>query len=330
MILSIRRYLTTSYISFAIIDNKFYVYVNIYKNNKLIRQSFKNFTAKEKAIRYIEDVVKNTYFYYLGMFFTSVGQGALPDIEAKTLEKFHINKNNVSLVNLKSFYLYANNQELNKCITTFEDVEIDVDFVFSPFAILFFQIRHLDLFNSQKNVFYILRHENYITFLIVKNKKLLFSSFFYISGAEVSISGLDSTDNDYIRSEIEDIVEQKEEDEEDLFKESDIVFDDIESIEDMDNLENLSLDSIDDGEEEENLETFSGDMDLFDYVKSALNDYYSNELYESDFIEEMVIFTNDKISKSVIKMIEDELLMQPHIFDVDIYEQMNNMMRDSL
>lgn len=331
MILSIRQYLTTAYIALALNDSVYFVHTRIIRNNKIIKNTTKEFDNLTKLLKYINEVTKVSYFYYFGIFFESVGQGAISDINPETLEKFHINKNDIIPLKLDTFYIYANNQEVNKAVALFEEQNIDVDFILSPFAILYKQIKPLNVFNSKKIVFYILKYTNYITLMIIKEKKLLYATFFY-TRKQNDITSLGGSENDYIKSGVEDIVEQKEDDE-DLFKESDMVFENIENMDNLENIENLSLDNIeeDDAEtEKEDLKTFVVDMDLFDCIKTALNDYYSSDMYDSDFIEDIVLFSDKRISRSVVSLIENDLLIKPHIYDINILEQMINIMKESL
>lgn len=330
MILSIRKYLTTSYISVAFSDNVYFINTRVIRNNKIVKNTTKEFDNLNRLLKYINEVIKVSYFYYFGIFFESVGQGAISDMNPETLEKFHINKNDIISLKLDTFYVYANNQEINKVIALFEEQNIDVDFILSPFAILYKQISPLNVFNSNKIVFYILKYTNYVTLMIIKNKKLLYATFFY-TRKQNDITGISGSGDDYIKSGVEDIIEQKEEDE-DLFKESDMVFENIENMDKLENIEDLSLDNIEDTieEEKEDLKTFAVDMDLFDCMKTALNDYYSSDMYDSDFIEDIVLFSDQRISKSVVSLIENDLLIKPHIYDINVLEQMINIMKESL
>ncbi|WP_089182814.1 hypothetical protein [Campylobacter sputorum] len=71
---------------------------------------------------------------------------------------------------------------------------------------------------------------------------------------------------------------------------------------------------------------FGRDMKAYEYIVSAIDEYYSNSLYDAKFLEKIVFFNNTKMSKTFLSYIESQLLLKIENYDINTIEIMNNLM----
>lgn len=67
-------------------------------------------------------------------------------------------------------------------------------------------------------------------------------------------------------------------------------------------------------------------MKAYEYIVSAIDEYYSNSLYDAKFLEKIVFFNNTKMSKTFLSYIESQLLLKIENYDINTIEIMNNLM----
>ena len=129
-------------------------------------------------------------------------------------------------------------------------------------------------------------------------------------------------------TELGDLSAMEEEDDDTMSDLSDLGdIDDIRSIDsfsDMDDSKTLGhfqgIDTV--KREDTSLELYGRDLLVYKYLKSSLEEYYHNPLYDSTFIEEIIIFDGYEVSSDLIRQLEDDLMMDVEIHKVDISDRM--------
>ena len=81
---------------------------------------------------------------------------------------------------------------------------------------------------------------------------------------------------------------------------------------------------------EKSIELFGRNMLMYKYLKSSIEEFYRNPLYESDFIEDIVIYDNYEMSQTVFDILESELLVRIELQKVKTLELMFEMARKDL
>ena len=72
---------------------------------------------------------------------------------------------------------------------------------------------------------------------------------------------------------------------------------------------------------------FGRDMSMYGYISLALKEFYTNPLYESDFIEDVVIFdATERTSATFLHYLQNELLVKTEVYPVDTQKIMTELM----
>jgi hypothetical protein len=117
---------------------------------------------------------------------------------------------------------------------------------------------------------------------------------------------------------------------EELFEENNENTDDeiIEEIDDDDGMVE-DLDKIEDIPEAEEKEIKTGiEMDVVNFIKSSLEEYYNN--YSEDFIENIVIFDSGILNEDITQIINDMLLIETKKENFDILKTINEISRKNV
>ncbi len=308
--------------------NEYILRYIVVKNGKIITNEDIRFPMDEDKklssdIREFLASLQNNYkFVYISYLLDSVGQNCVPTCNEKEFSKYNLNKEKIVYICVKNKWsAYSLKSDIEWVKTLFE--ESGIDFIYSPFIILNDFIHNKK--QMVKNNLFILYTENFITLMIFDHDKLIFSAFLKIPYKEFDF--------------VEDESEPK-------FEESESIVDGIE----LDNIESedeefdgfVDISKLDDEEENEddilesakediatsnldNLELYGREVVIFKFISSAIEEYYKNDMYDSEFLEEIIIYNDSNISNDIITMIEDDLFLDVEIHSIDIKEEMINM-----
>lgn len=315
---NIRKFLSIIFINVMVSDKNCVIKSYSIKNEKLIKTTEQTFEIEQKKgiKNHLEKLIDNHYFSYVSLFFTSIGQGILPSTNKMDLNKFGIDDSAITLKQFDKSFLYAAITELKDADVVLDDLHVDL--VYSPFAILYKIIkdRKKDGFIFDGMNLFVLRYGEFICIMIYKNDMPKFGSFFELKTKDANIVGEKTLDIE------EDVTDLKDDELDELN------FDELEDIK-ID--ENFNLDeNLEREEEADNIETLGLDMMVFDYINNAIAEFYSNNAYDSDFINNIVIFEHDKSSKAMHAYIENELMIKPMVYKVDIFDKMLRMSVEDL
>jgi len=128
----------------------------------------------------------------------------------------------------------------------------------------------------------------------------------------------------------EEILESEEEDDDiGLAFDLESLDTDIEPISEVDTLDDFKKDMTSDNldsNEESRLELLEYDLSFSDRLKSAIENFYHNDLYRHEFLETIFIYDIDeKIGKDIVRYIEDELYMNCSLQVFDPIEIMGEL-----
>ncbi|MBZ7999466.1 hypothetical protein AVCANL277_01110 [Campylobacter canadensis] len=295
----LRSFLSTTYIIIAIKEASYVVYAYEFKNKKQKRKFFKEFNKDDiKNLKdYLNTLINMNYFAYVSLFFSSIGQGVLSSVSKNNLSKFGIDSSSVYLKNLQDCYLYVAISELQKSNCILDDLQIDL--IYSPFVILLKLLKDRNIFNTNQACLNILRYEAFICVIISKDSKILFGGYFELKNQVIDIQNDNIIDDSMM---VEDSIDLE------------IDFDQLEKVD-----EQLQIQL----EEDNNSSSDNVKLDLsvLDYVKSAVQEFYTNNAYNGEFITQINLFEQDKISKSLISLMEDDLMIKINSYNINIFEQ---------
>ena len=329
----IQKYFTNLFISIVEGEDSYRLFCKVLKNNKLLSKFDKTFEIApndEKLDSTIEDYIVSLQekynTVYIALLLNSMGQGAIKGTHDQDFQKFSVHSNNVKTVKFRSWSSYVSYIDINWIQKTYKDVGLD--FVYSPFVILYNLLSNYKL--KHNLTLYILNQEASITIGIFKGDTLCFGAFYKVDN-NVKLSA--SMDIDDWEDEEEDdsatMVELDNLDSEELLSSDELselnALDDelgdgkFSDLKDEDRLENSSsLESEESGTHD--LELYGRDLDIFKFLQKALGEYYKNDIYESDFIENAIIFDGYDIGQEMIGCIEDDLMLNLEIHKIDIAE----------
>ncbi len=308
--------------------NEYVIRYIVVKKGKILTTEEKKFPMDEDKklssdiLEFVLSLEKNYKFVYISYLLDSLGQNCLPTCDESEFSKYHVDKDKIlSICVDKKWSVYSLRTDIKWIKDIFE--EIGIDFIFSPFLILYNFI-HNEKKKRKSNLF-ILYSENFIALMIFDDDKVIFSAFFRIPHKEfdftdeeeelkpeVSENSIEGIDLDNIESEDEEFEG----------------FVDITKLDDENDLEEEILES---AKEEvnssslEDLELYGKEVLIFKFINSAIKEYYTNDLYDSEFLEEVIIYNDSNISNDIITMIESDLFLDVELHSIDIKEEMINM-----
>ncbi len=268
------------------------VYIYDIKNSQMLAQSSEDFVLESKEsftqelIDYINTKQEELARSYVVTMINSQGQGIIPTCSATKFKDYSIDRRyiyNICVDNL--FTNFVSKIEINWLQKLFS--KTGIDFIFSPFVVL------KDLVEKEKVsselLLYLLYYNQNVTLLIKQNNSYIYGDFF-----NTRLENENPLYCDYDN-------EEDEEDNEDEFEiEEEFEFEE---------------------DEEMNFEEDSGDLEIKEvelieenksfakHLSSSLKEFYSNDKYESNFIDRVKIFSENEVDSSIIKYIEDELLL---------------------
>jgi len=336
-----QKYLSNIFISIVQQGNEWIINSKVVKNGVIKDKFSKNFDAKEyenipvKMEEYLDTLQSEYNFAYLALFLESMGQGAFSGTTAIDFEKNSVDMKSVTHFDLnKKWSTYASFIDINWAKKLFSNVGID--FIYSPFIVQYSLIKKQKTKNKQ--ILYMLNHQDSVTITVFDDKNLLFGAYFKTTTDDNLSSGEDEDwENAQEEEGIENITELDSMDDdsgsmdelETLGELDDLSSDDSMGFEDIKSEENdLGHFEGEDAIEDSDLELFGRDILIYKYLTSSLKEFYKNPLYNSSFIDTVIIYDGYEVSSELIDMIESELLMDIEMNKIDISEIICNMAKE--
>ena len=303
---SVKKRMTNQFLALIVEEKRCKVKQRVIKGDELlfVEESTFEIESKDKlsneVIDYVNGLQSEYPHTYISLFLNTLGQGVIPTCDKEALKKFSVDKDKVKTVCVKDKYLiYGTLIDIKWADKTFSD--IGLDFVFSPFLILDYFIKK-DIDDEDIEIdsimLYVLNTGNALTVMIMKEDNLLFGSFFNIAKDE-NLLYTDYGENS-----------------DDIFAELDFVEDDELLIENLMDLEDIP--SFENSESAGNIELSEQDERFVKYLSAALKEFYSNDLYESDFIQSLRIFDDIHINPNILKYLQNELLLDVSFANISV------------
>lgn len=311
--------------------NEYVLKYIVIKNEKIKESEEKRFPMDEdKKLssdikEFLLSLQKGYKFVYIAVLLESISQNCLSGCEKEKLKEYGVEEEKVYTVCVdKKWMSYVLKSDILWLKSIFE--EVGLDFIYSPFLVLNNFIRNKK--SRNKNTLHLLYSVNSITLMLFDEEKLVFNAFFKIPFKEFDFkdedeeelkpeedTSIDGIELDNIESEDEEfegfVDITKLEDDDDSFKEDEEILQDAK--------EQIASSSLED------LELYGREVIIFKYIKSAIEEYYKNDKYDSEFLEDIIFYCDSNISNDIITMIENDLFLNVEIHSIDIKEEMINM-----
>lgn len=310
--------------------------VHFYKNGKLQSTQSKEFRTNPgelpiQAVRYIQKIRTKNPFTYISVPSYSIIQGVLNTAKEEEFKNFGVNRSEVSYKRFDNHWsVFIANEGIAETKKRF--LKLGADFVISPFLVLYHLAK--DTFQDTCKLYVLFQRSNITMLVTKKNCGALFGGY-YVLESEIDLE-LTMVRNSLSEDE-EDI--QKADIEKDLQNElSGIEEVDLNNDEDDDALIEVLKEKEDKTEQNTEEEESESGEDLEDlsrvsttakFIQSALSEFYSNALYNSEFISEVVIFNPHNIKQETLQQIQHITMLEVNVFGCDIAQELANLGYDS-
>ncbi len=304
-----RKRLTNQFVAVIVEEDQCKIRQKIIKNGNIlfVEESTFDIVSKDKlsdeVIDYLNDLQDEYEHTYIILFLNTNGQGLLPrGCDYAQYKKFGIDQKNVKSVCIENRYIiYASKIDVKWADKTF--ASIGLDFVFSPFLLL----DSFSVDDRDENVkLFILNSSNSFTMMIMKENHLLFGSFFNIA-----------KEDDLLNLNYDEFSDQSNEALEDNNFDMDNLDDELE-IAEINDIDEMSI-----GKQNTHVHVMSDKDERFiKYLDVALKEFYSNDQYDSEFVDSVHIYDDAGMSEGVINYIQNELLLDTVATNINIREKL--------
>jgi len=334
------------FIGIVVQKNQAEVCVHRIKGKKLekeLSQSFDITQAKPSAElnAFVERQMQESPFSYVAVLSDIKNQGALPTCSMHEAENFSDLSSCVTLCSTDSSMVYAEKSELTSLQKRFH--KNGLDFIFSPFLILshFFEEK-LD----GKTALFVLIQKDSLSLSIFNEGKLLFSKYILLSPRLEP----ELMQEEHSQMQLDmDLDFDEEEDTLSIDLDDIDALDELDALDDLDNLQDLDdLDDIDDIEDfEESLseaveqseialeeakvkheskgENFGDDYKHFQTIQKTLSEFYADEKYNNQFVEEIYIATACEGGQELVRFLEEELFVSVFKRQINLEKELVQM-----
>ncbi len=291
-------------INIIVKDSQTVVSIAVFSKKDMLHNTHKTFdttTINAQMYEFITEYAKKSPFCYISVLDKSSLQGAVPACKSSEIDKYY----DVNLIEYRCFSkdwaFYTSKQEIEAIKQRYKN--IGVDFIFSSFAIIanFFK----DKIDTSSAMF-VLIEENFISFSIFNNSKLLYAEYLKMPQKENFIN---SSDEDRLLNSllgINEINMQK------INKESSsTISDDLDEIDFINEVSKvLENDTI--------VNRSSEEYQRFLLIQNSLNTFYKDPKYKSQFIETIYIADSVGLGDEFKRYLEDEMFLNTTITKIDL------------
>lgn len=291
-------------INIIVKDSQTVVSIAVFSKKDMLHNTHKTFdttTVNAQMYEFITEYAKKSPFCYISVLDKSSLQGAVPVCKSSEIDKYY----DINLIEYRCFSqdwaFYTSKQEIEAIKQRYKN--IGVDFIFSSFAIIanFFK----DKIDNSSAMF-VLIEENFISFSIFNNSKLLYAEYLKMPQKENFIN---SSDEDRLLNSLLGINEinlQK------INKESSsTISDDLDEIDFINEVSKvLENDTI--------VNRSSEEYQRFLLIQNSLNTFYKDPKYKSQFIETIYIADSVGLGDEFKRYFEDEMFLNTTITKIDL------------
>lgn len=329
MAFRIRRLFSNLFLSIAFEEDSCILYGRVFKNAKVtktIEAKFDDANTLE-GLQKIKDYIKrqeNSYHdVYLGILLNEGSQGALPTLKMEEYKNYGISPEGLFSVEVDNkFSIYADINSVIKARDIFGQEQIDA--VYSPIAIIYDEILRRGI--PDKTTLYLYSQGDSFCIAIFKDKALKFATFFKISDTDVtSLETIDTLDTEDI-TDIANLIASEEESAKNM--------DDFQSLDEFlnsskdDDFADIDYDIKMPASNDvaTSVAIFGKDMSIFSHITAAISEFYSNPIYNGNFIEQIVIFDGAKISATFLQYLQSELFIEVTVHNIKTLHILNDLL----
>lgn len=254
-----------------------------------------------EAAKYIRYFQNRFPFTYIATMSRVQKQGLINGNKLKKFEEFSLNPSTLTIMLInRKWFAYIDKEEMLQFKGKFSKIR-GVDFIFSPFCLVFEKIK--SRLDSAKKL-YILQEKGACTLLIADSDGVYFGDYIVFEQNALEID------------------EEEENSDDEVIK--------FEAIGEIN--ENIIIKDLDRGEElsTTNLSELSIANAMINMIKETLNNFYKDERYASDFIEELLILDACGISDYAITHLTNNIMLETQFLRVDICSEIERLVKMEL
>ena len=301
-------------------DDSVFVHIYDIKNIKILNSDMQNFELKKRneltneVIDFINKKQREVIRSYIITLVNSLGQGIIPTCNKNKFKKFNIDEKYIYYICIDNLFTnYVTKADIRWLQKIFAPVGIDL--IFSPFIVLKKLIENYEI-QKDEVVLFVLYHNLYATLIVYKNGKYIYGNFFNTFDEQNPLyTDYENSNENEIEDETFEIDEILEED-----------FEDIPSID--------LNDSVDNAKNELNykimIDLVEENRNFAYQLSNSLKEFYSNKIYDSNFVDKIVIFSEDSVDINLIEYIENELFLSVDTEMIEMDEVVLNLSKEEL
>lgn len=314
------------YINIVASKTKTEIYACSMKGGKIRDEKTRSFDGEElstEMLNFIQSFIADSPYYFISLLDHSTTQGAVPTCK---LENFlgSVNKDDYKTVCNNDWTSYSSKVDLIYLEKHY--AKIGLDFIFSPFSVLenFF----LDKISGERAL-YVLVQDDSIAIAIFEQSQLKFAQYvetYNTKHTDHSISLEDTKDELFTLEDEPALVNLEDIDIDEEFGDLDD-FTNIEDLDSMDEFDDFTEVKVKSGSSfaeepikktETNIFGFNEDYKRFTAIKDALKMFYTDEKYETNFIESIYIAAGCDLSHNLKDYLEEELFLKVYVRHTEI------------
>lgn len=249
-----------------------------------------------EAAKYIRHIQNRFPFTYIATMSRVKNQGLINGNKLKRFEDFGLKSSalTIMLINRK-WFVYINKDEMARFKGKFSKVR-GADFIFSPFCLVYEKIK--SRLDTEKKL-YILQEKGACTLLIADIEGVYFGNYIVFEQNFLEVESAEST-NEVTFEAIEEMNEN-------------IIIKDFEKGDDSDRLGDINVANM-----------------MINIIKETLNNFYKDERYASDFIDELLILDACGISDYSITHLMNNMMMETQFLRINVCDEIEKMVKMEL
>lgn len=277
---------------------------------------------KNKINSFIRQNAKKSPIHYISLLDNSLAQGATPTCSSKDMAQFCDMGVANHICYTKQWGYYTSKLDILELRNQYKYVGLD--FIFSPFLILvnFFK----DKLNSELSMYMLIGNDS-ITLSVFKESNLFFAEEIDMQNENEFNDELGMIDEDNHEEEL--VLDSAD----GINLEDVNVDDELDTLDDFDNIEDLdTFDEMDEFAEDDSDDigeaiapdlmseesSFGEDYHRFSLIQSAINKFYKDDRFKSDFIQYVYIADAINMSGELKKFLEEEMFLSVVVRKIDL------------
>jgi hypothetical protein len=326
-------------VNIVVSGQKSVVYIELLNSKGVVKHdeaTFNTTSLDNKMHKFIASYIKESPYHYISILDTSKEQGAVPTCSKAGMSDFHdFSESEYKCLDDKWAY-YTSKNDLYELEKKYQ--KIGVDLVISPFVLLYNFFK--DKINENKAM-YILIEDTYMSLCVFENSELMFAQHMDMNAhneEEIDDDNLMIEDDDMVDDILdEDILDDDDSIDLDDLNALDEIDDDVEDFGDIEDLD--ALEDIDEFSESKDVEEefhemkqpepsvdepagFNQDYQRFSLIQNAIDNFYKDERYNSEFIETVYIADAIGVSKDLKTYLEEEMFLSVYIRNINLVQKL--------